>query len=437
MIKELYNILGSNRVLKNISWTMLAKIVAMLLFFLTDIMSARLLSISQYGQWNYFFSIKTMYAYVGYFGIDQGTKLQIAKLESENERQRCYRSGMILRTIVSTIVAIVGVISAGYLNSLLNKDGKYDSFYILLIFGGVLALFNAYQEFFKEIGYGIGDNKQVFIVTLAEYGFVFACTLLCLIVFSNIYGMLIGYIVAGCITLIFCYNYLKREHHYLNLKTSGSSISYQKQILKYAIPLLMANIANLVCMELDTTMIGMMSISQEVAVYNVGKKLCTKAGHVNLAIAGGTMTTFAIINAENYEKKMKTFFKTLLLDIIVTLGVSLALCLVAKFMIPILYGEAYTAASRITILMIPYYMMFGISSFLALFLDFRNRSTIRSMVSIGCICLNACLNLIFIRKFGAVGAVYTTVMTQVPYFIYTIIASILAIMEIRRDVDKR
>ena len=437
MIAKLYNKFGSNRVLKNISWTMMAKIAAMVLFFLTDIMTARLLSISQYGQWNYFFSIKTMYAYVGYFGIDQGTKLQISKLESKSERQRCYRAGIMLRTIVSVFVAIIGVVSAGYLNSLLNKDGKYDLFYLLLLFGGILALFNAYQEFFKEVGYGIGDNKQVFVVTLAEYGFVFVCTLVCLIIFSNIYGMLIGYLCAGCITMISSYLYLKKEHSYLNLKKSSSPNLYYKQILKFAIPLLMANIANLVCMELDTTMIGMMSTSKEVALYNIGKKLCTKAGHINLAIAGGTMTTFAIVNADNYEKKMKTFFRVLKLDTLVTLAVGLAICFVAKYMIPILYGEAYVGASRITFLMIPYYLMFGISSFLALFLDFRNRSTIRSIVSVGCICLNACLNFFFIKKFGAAGAVYTTIITQVPYFIYTIIASILAIREIRKEVSKK
>ena len=436
-MKHGIDIFKKNKIVRNISWTLMAKAVAMLLFFLTDIMTARLLTVSEYGEWNYFFSIKTMIAYIGYFGIDQGTKLVMAKLDNEEARAKCFKMGMLLRTIISTIVAVMVFATAKLWNEVLNQDGQYENLLWLLAFGGILAMFNAYQEFFKEIGYGIGDNKLVFIVTFAEYGIIFLSLLLIVLVYSNVYGMLLGYLTAGCVTLGGCLLYIQKKYGYFNKKKlKVKEPSYYKQILKYALPLLFANIANLVCMELDTTMIGLLSTSQEVAIYNVGKKLCTKAGHINLAIAGGTMAAFAIINHENYSKKIKTFFRVMLLDIIVTVIIGIGLVAVAQIGIPILYGEEYIGATSITMCMIPYYLMFGISSCLALFLDFRNKSIIRSIVSIICIVLDAGLNYIFIRKFGAIGAVYTTVLTQVPYFIFTIAASFCEIKSIKRQILK-
>ena len=53
----------------NISWSFMAKIVAIVFVFLTDIVIARTMSIEDYASWTYFFSIKTMMIYICDLGI--------------------------------------------------------------------------------------------------------------------------------------------------------------------------------------------------------------------------------------------------------------------------------------------------------------------------------------------------------------------------------
>lgn len=424
--------LFQDKMIKNVSWTFLAKAVAMLFFFLTDIISARRLNVEQYGEWNYFFSIKTMIAYLGYLGVDQGTKIVISKIENERERAFCCKVGLIIRTIISLLLVVLIFLTAKSWTHSLNMDAKYHYVAQIFMFSGILALFNAFQEFFKEVGFGIRKNEIVFFVTLSEYGTIFVCICIFLLISPNIYSMLIGYIVAGCITLTFSLTYIKRKIFLFPTEWKNDRAkTYGKMILKYAMPLLLANIANLVSMELDTAMIGLMSTSTEVAMYNIGKKICMKAGHINLAIAGGTMATFAVINKDNYKEKVETLKRIMIVDVLITILVGAGLLLVSNIGIPILYGNNYRGAISITNNLIPFYLMFGISSCLALFLDFRNKSTMRSVVSIICVVMNIILNAIFVPRYGAKGAVLTTVFTQIPYFLFTIIVSAREIYKLK------
>ena len=197
-----------------------------------------------------------------------------------------------------------------------------------------------------------------------------------------------------------------------------------KQLFKYAIPLLACDIANLIALELDTSMIGLLSSEEQIAFYNIGKKLVSKAGHVNLAIAGGVMTSFAVINHDNYAEQKKRFKKYMAINLMAALGVCMGLLFLAFGGVGLIYGKEYIRAKTVILLMVPYYCMFAISSFLALFLDFQNKTTLRSVVSIIATGLNLVLNLVYIPKYGAVGATGTTLASQMVYFVFVCLSSI-------------
>ena len=83
--------------IKNVSYTLLAKIVAMVFYLATDIVVARMLNIDGYSEWTYFYSVATMLGYVTWFGINASVKVFVSKQNDEKERTECLRAGLILR----------------------------------------------------------------------------------------------------------------------------------------------------------------------------------------------------------------------------------------------------------------------------------------------------------------------------------------------------
>ena len=54
--------------LTNIIWSFVAKLFAMVFYFLADIFYARFLGVNNYAEWVFFFSIANMAFCVGWFG---------------------------------------------------------------------------------------------------------------------------------------------------------------------------------------------------------------------------------------------------------------------------------------------------------------------------------------------------------------------------------
>lgn len=426
--------LVNSKLLRDISWTVWAKAVAMLFFFLTDVVIARVLSVDEYGEWTFFYSIKTMLAYLCYFGIDHATKLVIARVEDADRQRKFFRVALAMRVIINLLFAFLICAVGEQLVLLFDAKNVYGDLKYLIRFGGILASFNAFQEFFKAVGYGIKDNKTAFWVTLYEFMGAFVFVFLGVMLFKDNRGVLYGYLTAGMVTLFLSLAvFQKRDGMLIKPQGSYDNKEIVLEILKYALPLLLANIANLISLELDTVMLGMLNGSEQVAMYNIGKKICSKAGQVNLAIATGSMASFAIINAENVKKKLEDLKKLQMLNFLATMGIGIALVPFAIWGVPIIYGDKYVGAVRIMLWFIPFYLMYGTSIFYAIFMDYRGKSTLRSIYSVVSIVLNVVLNYFFIPKYGAAGAVWTTLLSQGPYMLFVLFSAKGMIKKIKRD----
>ena len=83
------------------------------------------------------------------------------------------------------------------------------------------------------------------------------------------------------------------------------------------------------------------------------------------------------------------------------------------------------------IYLIPYYFMFGIKVYMCQFLDFQEKLMLRSLIMLLSLIGNMILNYYLIPKYGALGAVIATLITEVPNFSYATIASKLVWKKIK------
>lgn len=417
----------SKKFLTNISWTVLAKATAMLGFFALDICMARILGKDSYGEWSFYYSAVLIMAHVCWFGIDASVKVFVSKQETKQELSDCLKASIRLRLIVSGLFLLVITAASGYLADTMEHFGKYKNLHVLMYGAGVLVFLSSFSEFYKALSIGMQEYRNLFLVTLAEYGGYFVCSLVAVLFLKNNTGILAGYIMAGIFTALLGQALIKK--HLLQDQTGNAGKERQKEILFYAMPLLVTSIGEIILQESDTFFLGLFSIPAQVSVYAIGKKLCSKLYHINYTLCITVLPQMSTISKENCREKLDRFRKFAILNILLTICVAAGLLLMSGFFIPVLYGEEYGDAVFIFRLLLIYYVQRGISYYFALFLEFQKQAVFESICYFITIAINIGLEICFVSKFGALGAALAAILSYLPY---TILVTVKAVQVLRQ-----
>ena len=132
----------------NIILSMCSKGIAMIFFLLTDIFTARILSVNGYGEWSFFYSLISMIYWIAWFGVNTASRVYIAKENSNiNKQNDIIKSAIILRLIISFIALVVLFIFSPALSKIFGNSDKYPQLACLLMLGSVLVFFNSFSEY--------------------------------------------------------------------------------------------------------------------------------------------------------------------------------------------------------------------------------------------------------------------------------------------------
>lgn len=403
--------------ISNIAWAFLAKVFAMLFYFIADVFYARFLGIDAYAEWVFFFSIANMTFCIGWFGINTSSKVYIAK---SDEKSRCFGAALKVRVIFSSIIFAVIIFLAPFIVPKIGYPEPYSNIKKLMYILSGMVFVNSFTEFFKHIYIGIQEYQNLCIITFIEYFLLCIFSVVLLLIKNTPTSIALGYCAAGMSTL-FCNVFIfGRKYNISRIWKDDRNRQLQKEIIKYSVPLVLTSLGGLVLVEMDTIMLGLFCPKQQVSVYSIAKQLISKATNVNMAIWTGTITSLATITRNNYEEKKNQFKKVNRLNDAISIIICILFAMFGKFAIQIIYGNQYANAGRILIFLIPYYFLFCVSSFYANFLDFMGHAKQRSLWFLSVIAINFIFNYILIPKYAGIGAALATTISIVPYTIYCI-----------------
>lgn len=415
--------IGQNILVKNVSWTFMAKIAAMLFAFTLDILLARILGVDDYAEWTFFYTMVTMMFYLTWFGINSSVKVLVSKQTTDLDTSVCIRAGLILRTLVSLIFSIVILTCSKQIAFIFGYPEKYPNLLFLCRCAGAMVFLNSFAEFFKELSIGLQKYKNLFWVTLNEFGWNFLLGALGACLFKNVIGVACGYLISGIVILIVGFSGIEKTQY--DRKTTGIKCrKLLREIFRYALPLAVTGIGGMILTEMDTFMLGIISTKQQVSIYFIAKQLCSKAAHINYALATGTLTSLSVINAANRAAKKAELKRISKVNLLITGLVSAAFIIAGPFAINLLYGNAYEGAGTIVAWLVPYYILYSISTFFSMFLDFQGRAGVRSICYCLVLVINFILNWLLIPKYGAVGASIATGMSLLPYTLIVVIITV-------------
>ena len=362
--------------------------------------------------------------YIGWFGINMSAKIFVSKESTKVEVTKKIRGAFLLRMIVSIITSILVLLMSSFWAGKLGYPNKYPHLCSLFGFAGLLIFLNSFTEFYKELFAGLGEFKKLCVITIVEFAGYFLFSVFFLLLFNQIESIAIGYVCSGIFVFLFGVTYLRSiAGTELLPKRGDGCLATMKAIFKYAIPIAIICIGGMVLVEMDTFMLGILSTKSQVANYGIAKNICSKATHINYALTIGSMTSFSMLSVENSLDKKKRFIKVNNLNILIAVGVAIIFFMFGTFAIVMLYGAEYEEAGKLLKYLIPYYIMYSISNFFSVFLDFQGKACFRCICYSGVIILNFCLNYMLIPRLGAVGAAFATGLALLPYTILVIIGT--------------
>lgn len=421
-------------IFRNTSYSLLGKLAGVFFLVLLDAVIARTLEIEAYAEWVYFFSILSMLFYVGWLGLNMSTKVKVSQSEETEEKEQFLFSGFLLRLVGSLGVSILLVCLMVQICTLLGYPDKYPHLRTLFIWSGFLIFFNSSTEYYKEVLMGLSRFQHLFFITVLEYGGYFLFVATVLFFFPTTYGVAIGYVCTGLAVFIAGLLLLSSKDRSPRLRIV-SGVRYWPtfvELIKSAVPFFWVGIGVVVLIEIDIFMIGMLSTKEEVAIYNIAKSFNAKAAHVNYSIAVGAMTAFAYIVPSAAAEAKRTFDKVSRINLLVTALISICMLFLAPFFIEIMYGSAYLGAQSTVRVLVPYYILYSLSTFYSTFLDFRGKAGIRSWGYVSIIILDIVFNYWLIPEYGAKGAALATSVSLVPYTVLVMVVTVMEWKNIKR-----
>ena len=391
---------GFRKYFANTSWLLGERVLRMAVSLFVGIYVARYLGPERFGLLSYANSYVGIFTAIAILGLDGIVVRELVK--SPDQRDTLLGTSFLLK-VVGTLLMWVLILATLFFS---NNDSLTSSLIAIIAFGVLFQTFNVIDYNFQaEV-----KSKYVVHSQIAQL-IVSSITKLVLIIkglplvwFAAVYSLDAIILAVG---LAYAYS-----------KNSGS-IKKWKWNAKVALallldswPLMFAYMSYLIYAKIDRIMIKEMLDEHNVGIYSAAYILYEAPLFISLMIA---KSVYPIL-VQYYQDNKNRFFQlystlssylTLLSYLIV-----LFIFIFHEILIQITFGESFEESSKILMLlsfgMIPMFNAFLRSSYITI----SGNQKIILYTTLFSAMLNIVLNLLLIKAYGVIGAVYATVFTQ-------------------------
>jgi O-antigen/teichoic acid export membrane protein len=387
------------KVLKNVYWAVLGKVVSIISQLLVGVMVARYLGPEKFGLMNYVMSYVMLFSVFATFGLDG---IEIREMSKTNANKNAImgtaftlRLGFALVTILLILVTLWRFESDSYTFSMVM-------IYSLML---ICSAFNVIRNYFTAIvlnEYVVKTEiSRTVIGALIKVGLLlFHCSLTWFIVASTFDFMLVG---GG-----YLYSYRKKVGSVREWKVSSSMA---KSLIRASFPLLLSGTAIIIYQKIDAVMIRNMLDSASVGQFSAADRITQLSIFVPMMVAQTVTPLLVKAHQEDevrYHEKRQQF-----MDIMVWSGIAMAvvMCLFASPVIRILYGPQYVAAIPVLQIMAwktVFVALLSASGQIIVIENLQNYAVLRNIL--GC-AVSIGLNYLLIPVWGIIGSAVATVIT--------------------------
>ncbi len=411
---------------KETLWSFAAKGLAAVLFVALNAFLARTLGVELWGSWSFLLSNLTIVFLLSYLGLNNAARAYVARSNGTPLLRDTLRASLMLRIAISAAFTTGFVLLAGPIAGWVQRPELAGVFRL----AAPLVFLMGFLEYLKQVFTGMHRLVFHFAVNLLEFGGKIALSVLLLSWAVSLENVVLAHWLAVALAtgvgFVFWLRFYRRATPDPAADSAGGQIA---PLFRYSLPLFLISIGFVVLTEVDTLMLGLLAGDYEVGLFSVGKQLANKLPQFALALSMGTMPVFARLGPENVEEMRAKYCRLLRLNALVFVPGGVLLVLLAPWLVPLIFGEAYRQSVLPLQILTVWIVLTSFNMFFNALLDYQGLALRRAINFLWTIGATVLLNLYLIPRFGAVGAAFSTSLAYGPYVI-------LNGLEARRVFDK-
>lgn len=411
-----------SKTVKNAGWLIAGKIIQMLISLVVGLLTARYLGPSNYGLINYATAYTAFFMAFCTLGINSILVKEL--IDYPDEEGKILGTTLVLRAISSFLSAGVIILVVGFLEADEPTTILVTALCSLSLIFHIFEVFNFwFQSKLK--------SKVSAIVALGAYAITAAYKVLLLVLNKSVawfaFATSLDYICVGVLLLV-CYKKAGGQRLGFSLQT-GKRLLHRS--VHFILPSLMVSIYGYA----DKIMLKHMLSGTEVGYYSTAVAVCGLWSFVLAAIIDSAYPSIMEASKKDeqlFEKKNRQLYAVVFY---MAVAVSAMFCIFGKWIILLLYGKQYLPAAG-PLRVVTWYTAF---SYLGVARDAwivcRNKQKYLKYIYISAALSNVLLNLVFIPLWGATGAAFASLITQIittmvaPFFMKEIRRNSILILE--------
>lgn len=394
---------------KNAIMLMSDKIIKLFFGFFMSVAIARYLGSENLGKISYVLAFLGFFEVVSIFGMDSIILKEIG-ISEDKDTNKILSSVMFFRIGIYILMLPIWYYM---FSSFINGNKELLNIFLIFSVNQLLNAFIVFKLFFQAKGL----NKNEVIASQIAYFIGVILKISFIIMKGSLYWYAILFLGEKVIYSILLLLRYKRK----NTFKFEVDYKYIKKIIKEALPLLLASVSIFVYMKVDQLMVGKMLSIKDVGVYSVGVKLSELIYFIPGAIATAYFPRILEAKKNKPENEyINEFVKLGNINVFICMLFAFGASILGKRFIELAYGMEFGLAGDVFRIYswAGVFVALGLSTSKYLLLENKSDLQLYSTLTGGIV--NFILNLYFIRKYGVIGAAWTTVMSQgiSTYFFY-------------------
>ena len=386
---------------KNVIYMVIFHLFNALTPLITTPYLSRVLGAEQIGKYSYAYSLAYYFVLLANLGITTHGSRRIAEVKDNPQAYQRRMSDLfwvhIFNASIVTIAYVIAILMG------MNRQNAVLSyimiFYVLSSVVDVKWLFYGLENFKITVLRSI--IIKVFYIVLI---FVFVKNRDDLTIYTFIMAFVAYFLVELSLFLLL-------PRYGKILKPDFSSM--KKEILPLII-LFIPSVANLLLRHFDKLMLGWMSTYDQLGMYENTDKVFLVLVTLITAVGDVMMPRMSnILASENEEKAQKLFYSGMRISIIVSCALAFGLMGIATDFVPLFFGDEFMGCIQLLTWIAPTIIMLTLSALIRKqYLIPRYLEKVYLTATISSLVINIVANAIFIPYFGAMGAVYGTLIAE-------------------------
>lgn len=400
LLSKIKSILN-NKTVNNAKWMIGEQAVQMVISLVLGILTARYLGPSNYGVINYSAAFVVFFSSVVTLGLE-GVIIK-EMVNNRDKEGTIIGTGIAMRLAASVIsifviIVILTILKPG--DTLVLKVGFLQS--LVMLFRAFELIDFWFQSHLRSKYVAILKSISYFLVAIYKFFILFTNKSVEWFAFSTTLDFLL-------IAIMIVIAYYKKGG-----KPMHFSMETAKSLLKQSYHFILSGMLIIVYVQIDKILIGQFLTEADVGLYSAATTICNYWLLVPVALINSARPTIMQLkkdgNEEMYLKRIKQLYCLLIWGgAVVCLGISV----LSKFILTVLYQEAYVSAAPTLAIVIWYTIFSTLGTARGIWIVCENKNAyIKKIVLWGTV-LSVGLNLILIPTLGIVGSAITSLSTQI------------------------